>query len=103
MAGLAVKIDQVAVLREARKSSFPDPVAAALMAEEVLEPEPISSAAEVTADADVGSADVAPSNEAQEEAADQARETPAEPQVREETADTVAEPASEPSGHEDQE
>ena len=33
MAGLAVKINQVAVLREARKSTFPDPVAAALMAE----------------------------------------------------------------------
>ena len=33
MAGLAVKINQVAVLREARKSPFPDPVAAALMAE----------------------------------------------------------------------
>ena len=33
MAGLAVKINQVAVLREVRKSSFPDPVAAALMAE----------------------------------------------------------------------
>jgi pyridoxine 5-phosphate synthase len=33
MAGLAVKINQVAVLREARKSLFPDPAAAALMAE----------------------------------------------------------------------
>ena len=33
MAGLAVKIDQVATLREARKSLFPDPVAAAVMAE----------------------------------------------------------------------
>ena len=33
MAGLSVKIDQVAVLREARKSTVPDPVAAALMAE----------------------------------------------------------------------
>ncbi len=33
MAGLAVKIDQVAILREARKSHFPDPVAAAVMAE----------------------------------------------------------------------
>jgi pyridoxine 5-phosphate synthase len=33
MSGLAVKIDQVAVLREAKKSSFPDPVAAALLAE----------------------------------------------------------------------
>lgn len=33
MAGLAVKIDLVAALREARKSSFPDPVAAAVMAE----------------------------------------------------------------------
>ena len=33
MAGLAVKIDLVAALRESRKSSFPDPVAAAVMAE----------------------------------------------------------------------
>ena len=33
MSGLAVKIDQVAGLREAKKSSFPDPVAAALLAE----------------------------------------------------------------------
>lgn len=33
MTGLAVKINQVAVLRETRKSSVPDPVAAALMAE----------------------------------------------------------------------
>ena len=33
MAGLAVKINQVAVLREARKSQFPDPVAAAQLAE----------------------------------------------------------------------
>ncbi len=33
MAGLAVKINQVAVLREARKTPFPDPVAAAVMAE----------------------------------------------------------------------
>ena len=33
MSGLAVKIDQVAVLREAKKSSFPDPVAVALLAE----------------------------------------------------------------------
>jgi pyridoxine 5-phosphate synthase len=33
MSGLAIKIDQVAVLREAKKSSFPDPVAAALLAE----------------------------------------------------------------------
>ena len=33
MSGLAVKIDQVAALREAKKSSSPDPVAAALMAE----------------------------------------------------------------------
>ena len=33
MAGLAVKIDQVAVLRNARKSQSPDPVTAATMAE----------------------------------------------------------------------
>ncbi len=33
MAGLAVKIDQVAAMRETRKSAFPDPVAAAVMAE----------------------------------------------------------------------
>jgi len=33
MAGLAVKVDQVAMLRESRKSQFPDPVAAAVMAE----------------------------------------------------------------------
>jgi pyridoxine 5-phosphate synthase len=33
MAGLAVKLDQVAVMRAARKSQFPDPVAAAAMAE----------------------------------------------------------------------
>lgn len=33
MAGLAVKIDQVATLREARKSLFPDPVTAAALAE----------------------------------------------------------------------
>ena len=33
MSGLAVKIDCVAALREARKSPFPDPVAAAVLAE----------------------------------------------------------------------
>jgi len=33
MAGLAIKIDQVAALREARKSLFPDPVSAAALAE----------------------------------------------------------------------
>lgn len=33
MAGLAVKIDQVAILRESRKSQFPDPAAAAVIAE----------------------------------------------------------------------
>ena len=33
MAGLAVKVDQVALLRENRKSKFPDPVAAAVIAE----------------------------------------------------------------------
>jgi pyridoxine 5-phosphate synthase len=33
MAGLAVKVDQVAMLRESRKSQFPEPVAAAVMAE----------------------------------------------------------------------
>ena len=33
MAGLAVKIDQVATLRAARKSQYPDPVTAAVMAE----------------------------------------------------------------------
>ena len=33
MSGLAVKIDQVAALRESKKSSFPDPVAAAVLAE----------------------------------------------------------------------
>ncbi len=33
MAGLAVKIDLVAAMRELRKSAFPDPVAAAAMAE----------------------------------------------------------------------
>ena len=33
MAGLAVKIDQVAALRNARKSQFPDPVTAATIAE----------------------------------------------------------------------
>ncbi len=33
MAGLAVKIDYVAALRESRKSPFPDPVAAAVIAE----------------------------------------------------------------------
>jgi pyridoxine 5-phosphate synthase len=34
MTGLAVKIDQVATLRESRKSRYPDPVAAAVMAEQ---------------------------------------------------------------------
>ena len=33
MAGLAVNIDHIATLREARKVNYPDPVAAALMAE----------------------------------------------------------------------
>lgn len=33
MAGLAVKIDQIARLRESRKTQFPDPVAAVIMAE----------------------------------------------------------------------
>ena len=33
MAGLAVNVDHVATLREARKRSYPDPVAAAVMAE----------------------------------------------------------------------
>ena len=33
MAGLAVKVDQVAVLRQNRKSQFPDPVASAVLAE----------------------------------------------------------------------
>jgi pyridoxine 5-phosphate synthase len=33
MAGLAVKLDQVAMLRESRKSLFPEPAAAAVMAE----------------------------------------------------------------------
>ena len=33
MAGLAVKIDQIARLRESRKSQFPDPVAAVIIAE----------------------------------------------------------------------
>lgn len=33
MAGLAVNVDHVATIREARKASYPDPVAAALMAE----------------------------------------------------------------------
>ena len=33
MAGLAVKVDQVAVLRAVRKSQFPDPVTAAALAE----------------------------------------------------------------------
>ncbi|MBW2409576.1 MAG: pyridoxine 5'-phosphate synthase [Deltaproteobacteria bacterium] len=33
MAGLAVRIDRVAALRESRKSAFPDPVAAAVIAE----------------------------------------------------------------------
>ena len=33
MAGLTVKIDQVATLRRSRKSQFPDPVAAAILAE----------------------------------------------------------------------
>jgi len=33
MAGLAVKIDQVARLRESRKSQYPDPIAAAVIAE----------------------------------------------------------------------
>jgi pyridoxine 5-phosphate synthase len=33
MAGLAVKVDHVAALREIKKSQFPDPVAAALLAE----------------------------------------------------------------------
>ncbi len=33
MPGLTVKIDQVAVLRRSRKSQFPDPVAAAILAE----------------------------------------------------------------------
>jgi pyridoxine 5-phosphate synthase len=34
MTGLAVKIDQVATLRESRKTRYPDPVAAAVMAEQ---------------------------------------------------------------------
>jgi pyridoxine 5-phosphate synthase len=34
MTGLALKIDQVATLRESRRSRYPDPVAAALMAEQ---------------------------------------------------------------------
>jgi pyridoxine 5-phosphate synthase len=33
MAGLAINVDHVATLREARKSSYPDPVAAAMLAE----------------------------------------------------------------------
>ena len=33
MAGLAVNVDHVATLREARKISYPDPVAAAILAE----------------------------------------------------------------------
>ncbi|MDH4206061.1 MAG: pyridoxine 5'-phosphate synthase, partial [Desulfobacteraceae bacterium] len=33
MAGLAVNVDHVATLREARKSSYPDPAAAAILAE----------------------------------------------------------------------
>ena len=33
MAGLAVNVDHVATLREARKSNYPDPVAAAILAE----------------------------------------------------------------------
>ena len=33
MAGLAVKVDQVAVLRAVHKSQFPDPVTAAALAE----------------------------------------------------------------------
>ena len=33
MAGLAVNVDHVATIREVRKSSYPDPVAAALIAE----------------------------------------------------------------------
>ena len=33
MAGLAVNVDHVATLREARKGSYPDPVAAAVLAE----------------------------------------------------------------------
>jgi pyridoxine 5-phosphate synthase len=33
MAGLSVKIDPVATLRESRKTPFPDPVAAAVIAE----------------------------------------------------------------------
>jgi len=33
MAGLAVNVDHIATIREARKSSYPDPVAAALIAE----------------------------------------------------------------------
>jgi pyridoxine 5-phosphate synthase len=33
MAGLAVNVDHVATLKEARKSSYPDPVAAAILAE----------------------------------------------------------------------
>jgi pyridoxine 5-phosphate synthase len=33
MAGLAVNVDHIATLREARKINYPDPVAAAIMAE----------------------------------------------------------------------
>jgi pyridoxine 5-phosphate synthase len=33
MAGLAVNIDHVATLREARKANYPDPIAAAIIAE----------------------------------------------------------------------
>ena len=33
MAGLAVNIDHIATLRQARRATYPDPVAAALMAE----------------------------------------------------------------------
>jgi len=33
MAGLAVNVDHVATLREARKGTYPDPVAAAILAE----------------------------------------------------------------------
>ena len=44
MPGLAVKIDHVAALRETAKTSFPDPVAAAVLAEiSHLEQAPLSS------------------------------------------------------------
>ena len=33
MAGLVVNVDHVATLREARKTNYPDPIAAALLAE----------------------------------------------------------------------